>query len=286
MKQFLYIISLIALLSSCYKDDKLGDSIFDTTEKPLSELDQWIYDQFVATANMFIQYKWVDGDAGTRKNLVPPKEELVKPFLNVVKRVWMDVYTEQGGANFIKENSFRRMVLVGSASYNNGSITQGTAEGGVQIVLFEVNNFNHQNLNTLTRYFHVIHHEYGHILQQKIPISIDYQSITGKYDANWTDYTDAEANRLGFITAYSISEPNEDFVEILATLFTHTKEAWEAKLAKIPTNENDAVGHAAVAKIREKEEAVRSYMKTNWGIDVDSFRESSMEVINNIVAGN
>lgn len=286
MNKIFYLLILALLSQACGKEEDLGPSIFDTTAKPLSELDQWIYSNFVVPANMSVEYKWIDGDADTQKNLVPPKEELVKPFLDVVKRVWMDVYTQQGGSDFIKRNSFRRMLLVGSASYNNGSITQGTAEGGIQIVLYQVNDFNSKNLITLKRYFHVIHHEYGHILQQKIPISVDFQSITGKYDANWTDYTDAVANRMGFITAYSISEPNEDFVEILATLFTNTKEEWDAKLAKISTGPSDDEGNAAIAKLRIKEEFVRVYLKTNWGIDVDSFREASMNVINQVVSGN
>ena len=286
MNKIFYLLILALLSQACEKEEDLGPSIFDTTAKPLSELDQWIYSNFVVPANMSVEYKWIDGDADTQKNLVPPKEELVKPFLEVVKRVWMDVYTQQGGNDFIKMNSFRRMLLVGSASYNNGTITQGTAEGGVQIVLYQVNDFNSKNLITLKRYFHVIHHEYGHILQQKIPISVDFQSITGKYDANWDDYTDDVAKRMGFITAYSISEPNEDFVEILATLFTNTKEEWDAKLAEISTGPGDDEGNAAIDKIRQKEEFVRVYLKTNWGIDVDSFREASMNVINQVVSGN
>lgn len=286
MNKIFYLLILALLSQACEKEEDLGPSIFDTTAKPLSELDQWIYSNFVVPANMSVEYKWIDGDADTQKNLVPPKEELVKPFLEVVKRVWMDVYTQQGGNDFIKMNSFRRMLLVGSASYNNGTITQGTAEGGVQIVLYQVNDFNSKNLKTLKRYFHVIHHEYGHILQQKIPISVDFQSITGKYDANWDDYTDDVAKRMGFITAYSISEPNEDFVEILATLFTNTKEEWDAKLAEISTGPGDDEGNAAIDKIRQKEEFVRVYLKTNWGIDVDSFREASMNVINQVVSGN
>lgn len=286
MKKLFIIFSIAMVAFACEKEESLGPSIYDTTSKPLSALDQWIFDQFVTPANMSVNYRWVDGDGDVGKNLVPPKEELVKPFLEVVKRVWMDIYTEQGGDDFIKRNSFRRMALIGSGSYNNGSVTQGTAEGGVEITLYQVNDFNPKNLTTLRRYFHVIHHEYAHILQQKIPISVDYQSITGKYDANWIDYTDAKANRLGFITAYSISEPNEDFVEIIATMFTHSKEEWDAKLAKIPTGPDDKEGLAAVEKIRLKEESVRVYLKTNWNIDVDSFRESSMRVINDVVAGN
>ena len=65
--------------------------------------------------------------------------------------------------------------MIGSAAYNSGDGTMvlGTAEGGLVITLYMVNRLTDATLRdyaTLNEYyFHTMHHEFTHILNQKIP---------------------------------------------------------------------------------------------------------------------
>ena len=110
--------------------------------------------------NVEVVYRWNQGDVSSddmRKNLVPPRESQVEPFLEMIEKVWMDTYTAEVGQQTLRSYIPKQLLLVGSASYNDdGSTTEGTAEGGRQIVLYSVNDFNFE-LEQIQSYAHVMH---------------------------------------------------------------------------------------------------------------------------------
>lgn len=170
-------------------------------------------------------------------------------------------------------------VLCGSASWNtDGTITLGTAEGGRKIVLYVLNDFRTKAMAgytpsdsmTIKQMFHTIEHEFGHILHQNVLYPEDFKRITpGFYTANWNNVSDNAARRDGFVTAYSMSAPDEDFVEMISMMLTEGKAGFDKIVNSIPagSSQNGTTQADAVAKLRKKESTVVAYYKDVWGID-------------------
>ena len=76
-----------------------------------------------------------------------------------------------------------------------------------------------------------MHHEFSHILHQTKSFPKEYEQISaGLYDSqSWQYHSDEEAYALGFVTPYSMSEAHEDFVEVISSYITDTRETWEKR---------------------------------------------------------
>ena len=276
-KIFLWVAICLPLLAACDKED-LGASDIHVPEfdyASLSETDKYIYDNYTVPYNVAVVYRWNQGDMSSddmRKNLVPPREDQVKPFLDMIKQVWVDTYTEEMGAQTLREYIPKQILLVGSSSYNDdGSTTGGTAEGGRQIVLYNVNEFDFQ-LSQIQSYAHVMHHEFAHILHQTVEYDSEFEKLTPAYSSSWMQMSDETARSQGFITAYASSSANEDFAEMVSQMLTHSPEEWDALI--------EGAGNAeGVEHLRSKEAIVISYMKNNWNVDMETFQVDVMEAI-------
>jgi substrate import-associated zinc metallohydrolase lipoprotein len=159
--------------------------------------------------------------------------------------------------------------LVGSGAYrNNGTFVLGTAEGGLKITMYFVNEMRIEPAYLNEYYFKTMHHEFAHILHQKKPYSTDFNLISGSdyvTDA-WSDTWsgDADAQKNGFISEYASKEANEDFVELIAVYVTSTAAEWNSVI-------KNAGDGAAI--INAKFDIVYNYMLNTWGINLDDLRE-------------
>ena len=143
MKKIIIFAALcLSFQTACDKEDLGGSNIHvpEFDYNALSETDKYIYDHYTVPYNVEVVYRWNQGDVSSddmRKNLVPPRESQVEPFLEMIEKVWMDTYTAEVGQQTLRSYIPKQLLLVGSASYNDdGSTTEGTAEGGRQIVLY------------------------------------------------------------------------------------------------------------------------------------------------------
>ena len=151
--------------------------------------------------------------------LVPVEFDAVQPMMAALRDVWFEPYIQATGnsQDFLKEVAPKKIVLVGSPEYQNGSYKLGQAEGGRKILLLNVNNFDASDENELKESLHTIVHEFTHILHQTKLFDKKYQEIsTGRYNSNWTLLNDSEARRLGFITSYAMLNKDEDFAEMVS----------------------------------------------------------------------
>jgi substrate import-associated zinc metallohydrolase lipoprotein len=279
-KSFLPLLGLVILLS-CRKEDPLNvDDISglggDTWVK--GPIDQWLYDTLVVPWNIATKYKWDQFELEVNKTIVPPKEEKVIPVMSAVKKVWINPYVLQAGELFFKKYSPKLFVLAGSASWNlDGSITLGTAEGGRKIVLYLLNDFKNKTMPGYVpadsvipkQMFHVIHHEFGHILDQNIRRPVEFDAVTqGFYTADWINTSDYEALHDGFITAYALSSPFEDFVEMISIMLIEGRSGFDYIVNNITgTSARGTTAAEAKAKLRQKETLVVNYFKNAWNID-------------------
>ena len=277
---FLFLFGL-TVLGSCKKEDALNvDDVSglggDTWVK--TPLDQWLYDSLVVPYNIATKYKWDQFELELNKDLVPPDESKVIPVMSTVERVWINPYVLQGGVEFFKKYCPKLFVLVGSASFNlDGSITLGTAEGGRKIVLYELNDFKNKTMPGYVpadsaipkQMFHVIHHEFGHILDQNIRRPVEFDAVCkGLYTADWINTNYYAARQDGFVTAYAESSPFEDFVEMISIMLIEGRSGFDNIVNSITgTSSRGTTADEAKARLRQKESLVVDYYKKAWSID-------------------
>ena len=277
MNKLLLAAFLILLITaSCRKDNNgslstppygLGG---DTWAQ--NNIDKWIYDSLTVPFNIAVKYRWDAWELQLDKTLVPPDTSKVIPSLQGLKTVCFQPYIDQTGSTaLLRKYAPKNFVLVGSPQYNyNGSITLGQAEGGTKITLYLINYFSRLKKDSASfkQMIHTIHHEFGHILHQNVLFSPTYKTITGNYTATWFNVSDASARTQGFITAYAMAAPEEDFVEMIGTMLsggpggTTGYDNYEKLLTQ--AGSTTSAGYLA---IKAKEAIVVDYFAKTWNID-------------------
>ena len=284
MKKYLYIAMLglaVCLgLGSCSEDAPSDPTNFPTTPVERNVFDQWLLKNFTYPYNVSFLYKMKDIESDMTKNLVPADSAKSTKLAIIIKYLWFDAYAEAIGPDFIKENVPRVIHLIGSPAFNsNGTIVLGTAEGGQKVTLYTVNSLTDENLKDYSYlndyYFHTMHHEFTHILNQKIAYNKSFDKVTasGYVSGDWTNVEDVDAQKKGFVTAYAMEEGKEDFAEMLSTYVTSTPTQWEKILSTAGANMVDETLTARQA-IEQKLSIVRDYMSKSWGLDIDKLRDA------------
>lgn len=275
MKKNIYAILLAFVASfalmSCSDDDPSSESIFPTTSPKRDAFDKWLLENYTFPYNVEMKYKMEDIESDMKYHLVPADSAKTAKLSIIMKYLWFDAYNEVVGPDFIKENMPRTIHFIGSPAYNSeGTMVLGTAEGGLKITLYMVNSLDDKtlkNYDTMNKYyFHTLHHEFTHILNQKIPYDQSFKLITesGYVSGDWYTISDKTAHQAGFITPYAMVEPLEDFAEMLSGYVTKSQSEWNAILA-------DA-GTTGAASISAKLDIVRNYMQESWNVDIDQLR--------------
>ena len=265
----IYIEAVLALsLAACNNKETLNpESVIQPRVTAQTALDTYIYNNFQKPYNISVTYNYIDADFEMGKYFYPPTEAKVQPMLEIVKKVWIDSYTQVAGQDFIKSVAPRQISLIGGYNMNSdGTITLGFADSGMKITLFNVDQLDVTKHDATRQYFHTIQHEYCHIINQRKPYSEEYGKITpSDYTANWYNIQLADANKKGFITPYSMLNDIEDFAEMTSGILSMSKTDWDAKVNAIPEEGRNI--------IRKKEEFVVSYFKSEWNIDLYKLQE-------------
>lgn len=271
---FLFAIVLGLGFTACSNDDPDGDEIFSTKSPNRDSLDEWLLKNFTYPYNVEVKYKFEDIYSDKSYNLVPADSAKSAKLMILAKYLWFDAYAEAMGTTFVKENVPRVIHLIGSPAYNSGEGTMvlGTAEGGYVITLYMVNQLTDRMLHNYATmneyYFHTMHHEFTHILNQKIPYDKAFDQITESsyISGDWYLYSDTYAHQHGFVSPYSMAEPKEDFAELLSYYVTISPEEWDAIVA-----DGGAEGGALLT---EKIKFVRTYMQESWNVSIDQLRQA------------
>ena len=160
----------------------------------------------------------------------------------------------------------------------DGTITQGTAEGGLKVTLFQVNWLNENDPVSLNKtFFKVMHHEFSHILHQNKIWPDEYNTISASdySPTSWYNRrTLADYAPKGFVTPYASSQPREDIAEVTAALITFSDAEWSAIFT--------AAGEEGKAKLLKKINIIKTYMKNTWKIDMDALRAISLRRLQEI----
>jgi len=291
----IYIIAILLAFSffSCKENEEITDSILSNATVEKTALDTWIFDNFTKPYNIEIKYRWDESEVAGDKILTPVKPEKVQPFLEAVLKIWIEPYIEVIGADFIKKFIPKQLVLVGSGNYmSDGSVMMGQAESGKKITIFGINDFSTKRRSKLVSQFHTIHHEFAHILHQTKMYPTTFGEITpGEYTNQWYDpKVNKTYKEKGFITEYSMSNINEDFVEIVSTLLTSEADDWKFKTREFKIYQGEGFGapvdeektRIARELIQKKEKIVVDYFKRSWNIDLYELQTIINSAIDNL----
>ncbi len=264
-------------LVSCSNNDPDSATIFPVDSPQRDAFDLWLQKNYTSPYNIDFKYKMEDIESDYSYTLVPADSAKSAKLAILVKYLWLDSYAEVMGQDFVKSYVPRVIHLVGSPAYNsNGTMVLGTAEGGLKVTLYMVNSLTDEvltNYATMTSYyFHTMHHEFTHILNQKKPYDTSFNKITesGYVSGNWYQVDDSEAHGKGFVTPYAMSEGTEDFAEMLSVYITYSAAQWQAILDDAKTNG----GTEAVEALEQKLNIVRNYMSESWNCDIDQLRST------------
>lgn len=279
MKHNIYMLMLALVMGlgfvSCSDNDPDDPTIFPVTSPQRDDLDLWLQKNYTSPYNIDFKYKMEDIESDYQYTLTPADSAKSAKLAIIIKYLWLDSYAEVLGPDFVKHNVPRVIHLIGSPAYNsNGTIVLGTAEGGLKVTLYQVNSLTDAMLESYASmteyYFHTMHHEFTHILNQKKPYDTSYNKITesGYVSGNWYQVQDSVAHGKGFVTPYAMSEGLEDFAEMLSTYITYTPEQWQAIL----DDAQKVGGEEAVAALNQKLNIVRNYMLDSWDVDIDVLR--------------
>lgn len=268
-----YIYLICILVSGCFfacQDVDLSDqSIFDTSEKERNEFDRWLKENYLDPYNIDFKYRMEHIESDYTHNLVPGEFWLSVKLAKIVKHCWLEAYDEVGGVAFTRTCAPKVIHVIGSASWDKGTITLGTAEGGLKVTLYMGNWLDLTNPDRMNEYyFKVMHHEFAHILHQtKTYPTEEFDKISaGNYTpSGWQNRKLQEVAPLGFVTPYAGSQPREDIAEVTACYLTYPVEQWNQVM--------ELAGETGGAIISQKLDMVKKYMKSSWGVDLDLLRK-------------
>ena len=265
--------AMVLTAVSCQEKPLDSNSQIIDSKVEMNDFDKWLIENYTTPYNIDFKYRMEMNESDMNYWLVPAEYEKSIMMAKLMKHLCLEPYDEiTGSKEFIKSYYPKMIHLIGSAAYkNNNTFVLGTAEGGLKITMYMVNDLTPDiSIDDLNYYyFKTMHHEFAHILHQTKPYSTDFNAVSGPdyvtdaWSSNWT--TEAEALQNGFISDYASKEANEDFVELISIYVTSTAEEWNAML--------ETAGETGLPKILVKFEIAYNYMKTSWNIDLDELRE-------------
>lgn len=268
--KYLAIAAFAVFAASCQEKPLDPDSQILDSKVEQNEFDKWLVTNYVDTYNIMFKYRMEKNESDFNYWLVPATYENSIKMAKLMKFLCLEPYDViTGSREFIKSYYPKMIHLVGSGAYrNNGTFVLGTAEGGLKITMYFVNEMRLDPSYLNEYYFKTMHHEFAHILNQTKPYSTDFNTISGSeyVTDTWSDAwkSDAEAQQNGFISQYASSEAGEDFVELLSIYVTNTEAYWN----NIIKNAGDGADI-----INAKFEIVYNYMLTSWNIDLNELRD-------------
>jgi substrate import-associated zinc metallohydrolase lipoprotein len=280
IRTFLLLMALVFTQLSCRKNkddlDKpfanLGGVVF-----PESGIDVYAKGTF-QPYNVRVIYRWDATVLPIDKKITPIDEDKVIPILEIIKKNWLDIYNKHVPyPDFLKVNNFKQIILVGGKALNNNRTeTLATAEGGIAIIFYGLNEIDISNnlYGEVNGIVHTMQHEFIHILNQRKLYPREWESITKGYDANWVGKDAEEMLDKGFISPYASSNDREDFAETASIMLMAGKPVIDLLY--------QSLSNQGASALKQKEKMVAEYFKNEFDIDFYALQKTlSEELIKN-----
>lgn len=300
----LLLASLLGL-SACQKDALRSESVVDQylNQEGDSDLDEWIRATFTPY-NIRVSYRWRKEYLPSNALATPPHVERVRPVLEAIHKLWIDLYEEAGagGKDFIKDKKILRITLLGgSEMQSNGVLLKlwYPEMSSHEIFLFDVNNFDPRNKASVYRLMRSVHHQFARRLIEQIPYERDaFASILpeaygllglapSEADAPRRVGLSPYAHRLGFYSLHAMTQAEEEFADLISLSLMHSAvELYEAEeTAARPTGADTAEslrqGELSKEAMRRKRAFVEDYFRQEVGISLSRLQLLSLRHLNN-----
>ena len=148
MKSLLKItlITVLILTVSCQREKLSTQSVVDTetAQQVYTDLDKWIETNITLPYGIAVEYRWDKNTAPKGTYTYPPEVSKVKPVLEAIKYLWLELYSEPslGGANFWKGKAPLKIYLYGGKNIDgNGQELINSSTVGREFHLYNINKF-------------------------------------------------------------------------------------------------------------------------------------------------
>ncbi len=275
---FLILLVAFSMLSGCFTSEELDLDVKKADEVQLSDLDNFITENFLDEFNMAIRYKYEDRFVNPNEKAIPPRLDAVLPMLDFIQKFWVDPYLEvENGEEYFRNNVPSEIVFLGGPIYNvDGTVTLGTADAGARITFTDVNSIDPNDEEWRDLQLNVVYHEFSHILHQRFKLPPGFETISPNgYSGpgSWFTLTDEEALARGYVSPYATLNPNEDFAETVAFYLFNTEfaETYTLPESNCETNECENI-NIGRSLIRQKVSAISNHYEKVTGISLESLR--------------
>ena len=174
--------SLLMALGSCRKVD--ADITSGSVLSPASSrtaMDEYIEREITSPYNIQIYYRYTESEIGRNWVTSPANEQNSLQFVNVLKYLFLEPYTEVMGVDFVRRFTPQAFVLTGLLAYNpppSNSNTRASTVNGIKIIFMNINSFDFPSLGN-----------YYHTMDSLKKVLETDSSVQSEYDQwkNWLD---------------------------------------------------------------------------------------------------
>ncbi len=199
LKNSIYAIFTLLLFSCASEEALLDESVIDAgrSKREQTELDKWIMQTITIPYGIEVVYYWDKKNAEADSYTFPPKTENIKPVLETVKALWLDLYSDKsiGGAEFWKGKNPLKLYLYGGKNLDpDGQELIGNASSvGREIFIYNVNEFDPKNKEKVYVLMRSVHHQFAKLLTTIYPYNRyefslisngDYRSTMSQFKSN------------------------------------------------------------------------------------------------------
>jgi len=229
-KVIFFSVSLFLLAVSCSKEEPIPYEPYETG-LPDNPTDQAIYDLQQEYQTKII-YRYDRRYVSTSAFAVPPRYDLVLPYIeNVLRKLFIAPYDRQK-TDFMREHMPIEMIMFGtSINYVEGGESNfsasGLAYGLSRVIITGVNAYDLNNPSWLRGQYATLHHEFAHVLDKIYGRPTGFDNVSKGLYAGGTAYgafSQAEARSRGFWRNYGMLNESEDFATWIDGIVTTPKE--------------------------------------------------------------
>ncbi len=269
------LFPFLLFLTGCEQEEKITVGPLPEVVSPSNPTDQKIAEILDKYQSKII-YRWDRRYTSSDAKVVPPKFELVLPFVQLMEQFWINPYESQK-SGFMRDNMPIEVVLVGSTiRYHEGEEQGFNAAGQAlslsRVLLAGVNEYDLKDEFWLREQVKTMHHEFAHILDKKYGRPNGFDDISkGKYAGNtsFLEFSMETARERGFWVPYGMSNEEEDFATFVEGLISTSEDDFSTVI-----QDNDL--------LKRKYDMVNQYF-LQYGIDIHKIQENLNKQIENFL---
>ena len=288
MKIKILCFSILAMLcTACSEEDLSADSVVDSSMPDIqhTELDKWIMDNYTRPYGIEVVYSWDKNASQDGTYAYPPKTEKVKPVLEAIREMWIDLYLDPqiGGKDFMQEKNPVKIYMYGGRALdvNGVEMIANSQASHSEMYIYNVNDFDPSDQDKVFVLMRSIHHQFAHRLAEVYPYQRnEFLRFSERSYMKSTDFLNRTslpktgkdllimrkyAMDRGFCTIHSMVLPDDDFAEMVSVMLMYTPN----EIAQQMTNE----------KVLAKKDFIEDYFEYNVKISLRQLQVSSIKKI-------